>query len=113
MDKRIAVPVNNNDLLDTHFGHCRFFKIFTIKENQIVEEIKLIPPPHEPGVLPTWIAEQGATDVIAGGMGRKAIQIFNTNKVNVFVGAEQKPANELINSFISGDLNLSANYCNH
>lgn len=113
MNKTIAVPVNERGILDTHFGHCKSFALFNIENNVIESQDNLTPPPHEPGVLPKWLAEIGATDIIAGGMGQQAINIFNDNKVNVFVGAEQLPADAIINSFIKGDLSLKANYCDH
>ena len=113
MNKKIAVPVNENGLLDAHFGHCKFFAMMNIEDNKIISEEKVVPPPHEPGVLPKWLAENGATDIIAGGMGQKAIDIFNDNKVNVFVGAPQLPVNDLVERFLNDSLNLLSNYCDH
>jgi predicted Fe-Mo cluster-binding NifX family protein len=46
-------------------------------------------------------------------MGQRAIQLFNQNGVNVFVGAPKVEAQELVNDFLNETLNLSANYCNH
>ena len=113
MDKIIAVPVNENGVLDAHFGHCKFFSLMNIENNIIISEEKVMPPPHEPGVLPKWLAEKGATDIIAGGMGQQAIQIFNRNKVNVFVGASQLPAKELVEGFLNKKLSFASNYCDH
>ncbi len=113
MNKRIAVPINENGALDAHFGHCKFFALFNIENNTIVSEDKVVPPPHEPGVLPKWLADNGATDIIAGGMGQKAIQIFNAHKVNVFVGADTLPAKELVEGFLSKKLSFASNYCDH
>jgi predicted Fe-Mo cluster-binding NifX family protein len=113
MNKKIAVPVDENGVLDGHFGHCKFFEIITVEGNNIVKNERIVPPPHEPGLLPKWLAEKGATDVIAGGMGHKAIQIFNYNNVNVFVGAPQLEATALANGFLNGSIEFTANYCNH
>lgn len=113
MTKIIAVPVNENGILDAHFGHCKFFSILETENGEIKKEYKIVPPPHEPGVLPKWIAEQGATDVLAGGMGQRAIQLFNMNGVNVFVGAPQLSARELAEGFLSNSLSFTANYCDH
>ncbi len=113
MNKKIAVPVDENGVLDGHFGHCKFFEIITVEGNTILSNEKVVPPPHEPGLLPKWLAGKGATDVIAGGMGHKAIQIFNYNNVNVFVGAPQLPAAELVNGFLNGSIAFNANYCDH
>lgn len=113
MEKKIAIPVDQVGILDGHFGHCKFFAIFLVKDNEIVSEEKLVPPPHEPGLLPRWLAEKGATDIIAGGMGQKAIQLFNQQGVNAFVGAPQAPAKDLVRQYLDGKLSLSANYCTH
>lgn len=113
MTKKIAVPVNENGMLDAHFGHCKFFILMQTENGKIISEEKLTPPPHEPGVLPKWLAEKGATDILAGGMGQKAIQIFNQNGVNVFVGAPQLNAKELAEGFLNESLSFNANYCDH
>ena len=113
MTKQIAVPTDDYGVLDAHFGHCKFFILMQVEDGKIVSEDKLIPPPHEPGVLPRWLAEQGATDIIAGGMGQRAIQIFNQHGVNVFVGAPQLPAKELAEGLLSEKLTFTANYCDH
>lgn len=113
MEKMIAVPVNELNFLDAHFGHCKYFVIAKSNQKEIISEERVVPPPHEPGLLPKWLAERGVTDIIAGGMGQKAIQIFNQNGVNVFVGAPQSPAKTLIEGFLKEELSFDANYCDH
>lgn len=113
MQKKIAVPVDENGILDTHFGHCRYFALLETEGNEIIAEKMVTPPPHEPGVLPRWLAEQGVTDVLAGGIGQKAIQIFNNNKVNVFVGAPRQRAKEIGFGFLNSSIEFTANYCDH
>lgn len=112
MNKRIAIPMENG-VLCAHFGHCQYFSIVTIENNQITEIIEQTPPVHEPGVYPRWVASFGVTDVIAGGMGQKAINLFNSQNINAFVGAPIKEARELIEDFLADNLILNANYCNH
>lgn len=111
--KKIAIPIDENGILDGHFGHCKFFAILSTEETQLVNEEKVVPPPHEPGLLPKWLSERGVTDIIAGGMGQKAIQLFNQNGVNAFVGAPKLPAIELANGFLNGTLSFTGNYCDH
>jgi predicted Fe-Mo cluster-binding NifX family protein len=112
MKKRIAVPTSNG-LLDEHFGHCKQFVMIDVDGQDILKETIVDAPPHQPGLLPPWLAEQGVTDVIAGGMGQRAIQIFNDNGVNVFVGAPKMTPAELAEGFIQGTLSFNANYCDH
>ncbi|MCK4662987.1 MAG: NifB/NifX family molybdenum-iron cluster-binding protein [Bacteroidales bacterium] len=110
--KKIALPVEN-DKLCPHFGHCQSFAVFEVEKGQILNVSKLITPPHEPGKLPQWLSENNVTDVITGGIGQKAISIFNQNGINVFVGAEIKNPNNLVKDFISGNLKSNPNYCDH
>ena len=110
--RNIAIPVSDN-VLDPHFGHCIEFIIYKVEENNITNEIKLPAPPHEPGMLPQWLNGHGVTDIIAGGMGHKAINLFNQLKINVFVGAPQQDPKKIISEFLEGTLILTSNYCNH
>lgn len=110
--KKIAIPVSDNKL-DAHFGHCNEFYLYEINDDTITNEIQLAAPPHEPGHLPKWLSEYKVTDIIAGGMGHRAIDLFNRKNINVFVGAPSKSPNEIIKSFLEGNLELSGNFCNH
>lgn len=110
--KRIAIPLENGRLC-AHFGHCQQFAIIDSENESISGETLVTPPPHEPGILPAWLAEKGVTDVIAGGMGQRAIDLFNNQKINVFVGAPQKSSMELASDLINDSLVAGANYCDH
>ena len=52
-----------------HFGHCERFALLDVDldARAITVREDLTPPPHEPGVLPRWLAEQGVGLVLAGG----------------------------------------------
>jgi len=56
---------------------------------------------------------KGVTDVIAGGMGQRAIGLFNQQKINVFVGAPIKSPKELASDLLTDSLETGANYCDH
>jgi predicted Fe-Mo cluster-binding NifX family protein len=112
MYKRIAIPLENG-VLCAHFGHCQQFAIVDVASGAITRSFAVEPPLHQPGLYPKWIASQGVTDVIAGGMGQQAISLFHDEQINVFVGAPMLPAEELVSGFVAGNLSLTANYCNH
>ncbi|MGQ1946735.1 NifB/NifX family molybdenum-iron cluster-binding protein [Geofilum sp. OHC36d9] len=111
--RKIAVPVNEKNELDAHFGHCKYFILADVEDKSIVKTEKVPAPPHEPGLLPKWLGEKAATDIIAGGMGQQAINLFMQNKINVFVGAPTMEASELIKKFLNEELSFTSNYCNH
>jgi predicted Fe-Mo cluster-binding NifX family protein len=110
--KRIAIPLENG-ILCSHFGHCQKFAIIDAENNSVTGEALVVPPPHEPGLLPGWLAEKGVTDVIAGGMGQRAISLFNQQNINVFVGAPVKRPLELADDLLNNTLSAGANYCDH
>lgn len=110
--QKFGVPVSEG-ILDAHFGHCKQYALIDIVDGNDLKEEIVDAPPHEPGLLPRWLSEKGVTDVIAGGMGKKAIDIFNSHNVNVFVGAPQYKATDLVRGFLDKSLEFTANYCDH
>ncbi len=112
MTGKIAVPTSNGRL-DGHFGHCKQFALVEIVDKEIKAISYLDAPPHQPGLLPPWLAERGASDIIAGGMGQRAIDLFNERGINVFVGAPALTPEELVTGFLNETLSFSANYCDH
>ena len=110
--KKIAVPTSDG-VLDPHFGHCRQFAMVDVENDEIKGISYVDAPPHQPGLLPPWLAEREATDIIAGGMGQRAIQLFNQAGINVFVGAPTLTPEALVEGFLKKTLEFSANYCDH
>ena len=110
--KKIAIPVRDNKL-SRHFKHCNRFYIYDAKDGNVVNETQLIPPPHEPDLLPKWLHRHLVTDVIVGGMGSRAIRHFNQQKINVFLGTLEKSPSELVESHLNGRIKLTGNYCDH
>lgn len=111
---RIAIPVSNGTL-DPHFGHCRQFALVDVEpgEGKIITQTLTDPPPHEPGALPAWLAEQKVELVLAGGMGSMAQNIFATNGIRVIVGAPPLTIEALIQAWHAGELDGGANACDH
>jgi len=112
MKSKIAIPLENGKLC-SHFGHCQQFAIVDIENNKIISENLITPPPHEPGLLPGWLAERGVNEVIAGGMGQRAIDLFTGHNIKVNVGAQPKSPIELVNDWIGSSLVTGNNACDH
>jgi predicted Fe-Mo cluster-binding NifX family protein len=110
MKRTIAIPLANNKL-SAHFGHCEKFAFVEVEEKSIMKMTILDPPEHVPGSYPRWVAAQGATEVIAGGMGQQAVSLFNQQKVNVFVGAPILAPLQIVEEYLAERLTLNANYC--
>ena len=109
---RIAVPINEN-ILSQHFGHTKMFLIADVEGGKIIHTETRIPPPHKPGVLPQWINELGVNVVITGGMGRRAMSLFDEKGIKVVVGAPQIDPIEAIKEYLKGTLETGENVCSH
>lgn len=111
---KIAIPVAQGKLC-MHFGHCEQFQLFDVDmaTKTILETVSLTPPPHEPGVLPKWIAEKGVNFVIAGGMGSRAVSLFNEQGVKVVTGAPAGDPKAVVQTYLDGQLITGANTCDH
>jgi len=111
---RYAIPVNNG-VLCAHFGHCEQFALIDADDEgkRVLKTEFLTPPPHEPGVLPEWLSEQGVAVVIAGGMGMRAQQLFNQNRIKVIVGAASADPESVVMDYLRGNLATGDNICDH
>ena len=109
---KFAIPIADGKLT-AHFGHCKEFAMVEVEDQKILSTEMLDPPPHEPGVLPRWLKEQGTTIVIAGGMGQRAIQLFQQAGVEVLVGAPVEEPENLVKSYLNQTLVTGGNVCDH
>jgi ATP-binding protein involved in chromosome partitioning len=111
---KIAIPLADGRLC-MHFGHCEQFALVDVDgtSGKPCQTALLTPPPHEPGLLPRWLHEQGATVIIAGGMGQRAQQLFAQSGVVVVVGAPSDVPENLVEAYLNGTLVSGQNACDH
>ncbi len=111
----IAMPVDASGMLDAHFGHASGFAFFIVdtEKKVIVEAKTLTPPAHEPGVIPSWIAAQGAHVLLTGGLGESARKILVDKGVDVVIGVAADNAAKVANDYLHDRLDIAGNQCNH
>jgi predicted Fe-Mo cluster-binding NifX family protein len=111
---RVAVPVTDGRVA-AHFGHCSHFALFDVDETtKTIVKKEVIPSPgHQPGFLPAWLAEEGASVVIANGMGSRARALFEENRIEVVVGALGDDPEKAVLDYIKGELATGDNICDH
>lgn len=111
---RYAIPVSGG-ILSAHFGHCEQFAIIDVdEESKTILNKELVPSPgHEPGFLPQWLAEEGVSVVLAGGMGSRAQGLFAQNNIEVVVGVLENDPERAILSYLNGALDTGGNICDH
>jgi len=110
---KIAVPLAGGSL-SMHFGHCESFAIMDVNDDgKVVSRKDMVPPPHEPGVLPAWLRDLGVTHVVAGGMGSRAQSLFERHGIRVLVGVPPQPPEKLAEECFNGTLEPGNNICSH
>jgi len=111
---KIAIPTAQGKLC-MHFGHCEKFAMVDIdpETKMITGTTELDPPPHEPGVLPHWLGQQGTDLIIAGGMGQRAQDLFEAQDIAVVVGATSEDPETLTKAYLEGALQIGINACDH
>jgi len=111
---RIAVPQADGRLAQ-HFGHCQEFVFFDVdQESKTVVRKKVVTAPeHQPGLLPPWLASHNTQIIIAGGMGGRALSLFDSHGIQVLLGAPPEPPEDLVQAFLAGNLRMGRNVCDH
>ncbi len=111
---KIAFPLANGRL-SMHFGHCERFALIDVDTTtkSVVSREDIDAPPHQPGLLPPWLAERGARMIIAGGMGQRAQSLFAQQGIQVIVGAPAETPERLVADYLAGTLQSGENTCDH
>lgn len=108
---KIAIACENGQV-SAHFGHCPEYRVFDVEEGRIAGSSSLPNPGHQPGVLPGFLASHGVNCIIAGGMGPKAVELFEQNNVKVVMGASGE-VSQVIARYLDGTLELGQSACEH
>ena len=109
---KIAVPMAQGELCP-HFGHCEVFGVVDVEDGKVVKEEFLTPPPHAPGVIPNWLAEQKVNVVLTGGMGPMAQNLMRQNGIEVVTGVSGGSLNSVIDAYLKNELVIGNNSCDH
>ena len=111
---KYALPLSGG-MMATHFGHCEQFALIDVDEEmkQILKKELVNSPGHEPGLLPRWLAEKGVSLIIAGGMGSRAQDLFQRNRIGVIIGSKESEPEKAVLSYLNGRLATGSNICDH
>jgi predicted Fe-Mo cluster-binding NifX family protein len=110
---KIALPSRHN-LIDDHFGHCEYFTIFTIDNNnkQIVNH-ETISSPVGCGCksnIAQTLSEIGVQIMLAGNMGDGAVRVLNNSGIEVLRGCSGDVKTVAL-QWLAGSLNDSGDSC--
>ena len=103
---KICVPVTHNNIIDAHFGHCEFYKVFTSSEEGTILEVQTIESAQGCGCksnIASTLSEKGVSVMLAGGIGEGAINVLNSFGIDVVRGCSGD-ASEVVMQFLSGNI---------
>ena len=91
---RIAVSADDGQGIDSvvspHFGRCPYFILIDVEAREVTR-ISAVKNPfygsHQPGQVPGFIQAQGASVMLTGGMGARAVGFFQQYGIEPVTGA--------------------------
>lgn len=108
--KTLAVAAMDDRGLDSqvsgHFGRCPWYVTVDVEDGE-TGETKVFSTagcgPHTPGRMPAFVSGLGAQVVVAGGMGPRAIKMFEAMDMQVVTGASGT-VRQAAEAFLAGQL---------
>lgn len=101
---KVAIPTNNTEV-DEHFGHCQFYTIISLDDNNKVLNKQLMPSPAGCGCktdIAGILATMGVKTMIAGNMGEGAVNKLSEAGIEVLRGFKGN-IDEALQKWIDGD----------
>ena len=96
--------------VSAHFGRCPSFTILDIEEGSVTRKEVIDNPGHHPGFLPQFLKEKGVECIIAGGMGNKAVGLFNQHGIRQILGVTGT-IDETVSHLLEGTLEGGESLC--
>lgn len=112
--KKIAIPTRD-EMVDDHFGHCAYYTIVTLDDqNQVINRERLASPEGCgcKSNIASVMQEMGISLMLAGNMGMGAYNKLNAHGISVIRGCHGK-VEDVLKAYQSGNLTDSLEACDH
>jgi len=109
---KIALPSRQNQI-DEHFGHCEYFTVFTINENNEITAEETVSSPAGCGCksdIAGTLAQMGVKMMLAGNMGQGAVNVLGGHGIQVLRGCSGD-VKRVAEHWIAGNLKDSGISC--
>lgn len=107
---KVAISTDSG-VVSGHFGRCPEFTLAEIEEGKVKDRKEIENPGHKPGYIPQFLNEKGVDMLVTGGIGRKAISMFDDLGVKVVTGLEGENIDKVIEQLVEGDVESDENPC--
>ena len=98
-------------IVSAHFGRCPSFTLVDIEDGKATKVEVIDNPGHEPGFLPEFLKKKGVNHIIAGGMGQRALMLFEQNAIKPILGISGK-IDDVVKQLEKGTLQGGQSLCN-
>jgi predicted Fe-Mo cluster-binding NifX family protein len=109
---KIALPSYRNQV-DEHFGHCEYFTVFTVDNQNNILEKEVITPPAGCGCksnIAQTLAQMGVKVMLAGNIGQGAVNILGQHGIQVLRGCSGD-VQKVTEQWLAGNLRDSGRAC--
>jgi len=108
---RIAFASEDNQglkgSLSAHFGRCPYYTLVDVDGDKVLD-INVVTNPyfnsHVPGAVPEFIKSQGAQVIITGGMGPRAIGLFEQIGIEAVTTGAQGTLEDILLAYLRGEI---------
>ena len=111
--KKVAIPVKENTQIDDHFGHCKFYHVYTISGDQKIVDVQRLDSEKGCGCksnIASVLSELGVSVLLAGGIGNGAINVLKKNGIQVIRGCKGNVP-DIVNQYLEGKISDSGISC--
>jgi predicted Fe-Mo cluster-binding NifX family protein len=106
---KVAISTDGN-MVSAHFGRCPSYTIVELDEGKVVKRDMVQNPGHQPGFIPEFLHEKGVGCIVAGGMGRRASELFGQMGIKTYVGVSGR-VEDVISGILDGTLEGGESLC--
>lgn len=111
---KIALPTQNG-MIDSHFGHCEYFTVFTLDDSRKIVSEETVQSPVGCGCksnIAGTLAQMGVKVMLAGNMGDGAVNVLGSTGIKVVRGCSGN-VRTVADSWLSGAVFDSGIGCQH
>ncbi|MFB9055598.1 NifB/NifX family molybdenum-iron cluster-binding protein [Mariniflexile ostreae] len=104
--KKIAVPITRNNQIEMHFGHCKFYEIYTFSNSNVILDLQLLESVQgcdAKSKLFNRLATNGVTYMLSGEIGNKALGKLKHAGIHVVRGCSGDAADTVLR-FIESEI---------
>ncbi len=110
---KIAVPTKDG-MVDSHFGHCAYYTIFTVNDGRVTVR-DILPSPQGCGCksgIVHVLTRIGVKVMLAGNIGNGALNVLQGNGIDVVRGCSGN-VEELVAAYLAGNVKDNGELCSH